>query len=114
MSLQSKPGIKREIYEVLILKAIKETIPNELINSETKILINPTGEFVKGGDKNSWGNKDRDALSIDYEASYEVEIKYPVSGQPDNVKEYTYKTSDILVVRDRGVKPEWFTAVVNE
>lgn len=28
---------------------IKETIPNELINSETKILINPTGEFVKGG-----------------------------------------------------------------
>ena len=49
VSLQSKPGIKREIYEVLILKAIKETIPNELINSETKILINPTGEFVKGG-----------------------------------------------------------------
>jgi len=49
VSLQSKPGIKREIYEVLILEAIKETIPNELINSETKILINPTGEFVKGG-----------------------------------------------------------------
>ncbi|MDD2259653.1 MAG: methionine adenosyltransferase [Acholeplasmataceae bacterium] len=49
VSLQSKPGIKREIYEVLILKAIKETIPNELINSKTKILINPTGEFVKGG-----------------------------------------------------------------
>lgn len=49
VSLQTKPGIKREIYEVLILKAIKETIPNELINSETKILINPTGEFVKGG-----------------------------------------------------------------
>lgn len=49
VSLQTKPGIKREIYELLILKAIKETIPNELINSETKILINPTGEFVKGG-----------------------------------------------------------------
>jgi S-adenosylmethionine synthetase len=49
VSLQTKPGIKREIYELLILKVIKETIPNELINSETKILINPTGEFVKGG-----------------------------------------------------------------
>lgn len=49
VSLQTKPGIKREIYEVLILKVIKETISSELINSETKILINPTGEFVKGG-----------------------------------------------------------------
>ncbi len=49
VSLQTKPGIKREIYEVLILKVIKETISSELITSETKILINPTGEFVKGG-----------------------------------------------------------------
>ena len=49
VSLQIKPGIKREIYEVLILKVIKETFSSELINSETKILINPTGEFVKGG-----------------------------------------------------------------
>ena len=49
MSLQTKPGIKREIYETLILKVIKETIPSKLINSETKILINSTGEFVKGG-----------------------------------------------------------------
>ena len=49
VSLQTKPGIKREIYEVLILKVIKETIPSELINNETKILINPTGEFIKGG-----------------------------------------------------------------
>ena len=49
VSLQTKPGIKREIYEALILKVIKETIPSELINSKTKILINPTGEFVKGG-----------------------------------------------------------------
>ena len=78
------------------------------------ISVSGDGEFIKDGDKKSWGNKDRDALFIDYEASFEVEIKYPVSGQPDNVKEYTYKTSDILVVRDRGVKPEWFTAVVNE
>lgn len=78
------------------------------------VSVSGDGEFVKDGDKNSWGNQDRDALYLDYETSYEVEIKYPVSGQPDNVMQYNYKTSDILVVRDRGVKPEWFTAVVNE
>ena len=78
------------------------------------ISVSGDGEFVKDGDKNSWGNQDRDALYLDYETSYEVEIKYPVSGQPDNVMQYNYKTTDILVVRDRGVKPEWFTAVVNE
>jgi len=49
VSLQTKPGIKKETYEPLILKAINQTIPNELVNVETKILINPTGEFVKGG-----------------------------------------------------------------
>lgn len=78
------------------------------------VSVSGDGEFVKDGDKNSWGNQDRDALYLDYETSYEVEIKYPVSGQPDNVMQYNYKTTDILVVRDRGVKPEWFTAVVNE
>jgi hypothetical protein len=82
--------------------------------SVRNISVSGDGEFVKDGDKNSWGNQDRDALYLDYETSYEVEIKYPVSGQPDNVMQYNYKTTDILVVRDRGVKPEWFTAVVNE
>lgn len=78
------------------------------------ITVSGDGEFVKDGDKNSWGNKDRDALFLDYEASYEVEIKYPNAGLPDNVQVFSCKTSDILVVRDRGVTPEWFTAVVNE
>jgi hypothetical protein len=78
------------------------------------ISVSGDGEFVIDGDKNSWGDQDRNALFLDYETNYEVEITYPVSGQPDNVQEYTYKTSDILVVRDRGVKAEWFTAVVNE
>ena len=82
--------------------------------SVRNISVSGDGEFVKDGDKNSWGNKDRDALFLDYETNYEVVISYPVSGQPDHVQEYTYKTSDILVVRDRGVKSEWFTAVVNE
>lgn len=45
VSLQIKPEIIREIYELIILKVIKEAIPSELINSENKILINPTSEF---------------------------------------------------------------------
>ena len=49
VSLQTRPGIVRDSYEPLIRKVIDESIPNELVNVETKILINPTGEFVKGG-----------------------------------------------------------------
>ena len=49
VSLQIKPEIIREIYELIILKGIKEAIPSKLINGETKIIINSTGEFVKGG-----------------------------------------------------------------
>jgi hypothetical protein len=52
------------------------------------------GSFVKKGDKNSWGNKDRDALYLDY--------KIDMTGK-------SYATKDTLVVRDRGVKLETFT-----
>ena len=52
------------------------------------------GSFVKKGDKNSWSNKDRDALYLDY--------KIDMTGK-------SYVTKDTLVVRDRGVKMETFT-----
>lgn len=52
------------------------------------------GEFVKKGEKNSWGNKDRDVLYLDY--TIEMNGK-------------TYVTEDTLVARDRGVKMETFT-----
>jgi hypothetical protein len=52
-----------------------------------------TGLFVKKGDKNSWGSKDRDVIYLDYTIS--------MSGK-------TYATKDTLVVRDRGVKMEVF------
>lgn len=85
------------------------------VNDTVRVLngsASGTGEFVKDGDKNSWGNKDRDALYLDYDVSYEVEIRYPVSGQPDHLQEVSYSTVDTLVVRDRGVKAEWFTPVL--
>lgn len=53
-----------------------------------------SGEYVVRGEKNSWGGKDRDALYLDYTIEY------------SGIKCHT---KDILVVRDRGVKAEWFT-----
>ena len=53
-----------------------------------------SGEFVAKGDKNSWGGEDRDVLYLNYTIEY--------AG-------ITCVTKDTLVVRDRGVKSEWFT-----
>lgn len=53
-----------------------------------------TGKYVVRGDKNSWGGKDRDVLYLDYTVNY---------------KGITCVTKDTLVVRDRGVAPEYFT-----
>lgn len=55
-----------------------------------------SGQFVSKGDKNSWGGKDRDVLYLDYTVKY--------AG-------ITCATKDTLVVRDRGVKAEWFKYV---
>lgn len=58
-----------------------------------------SGKYVPLGDKNSWGNKDRDALYLDYEINFG-----PVK----------YKTEDILVLRARDIAPEYFTPVYNK
>ncbi len=50
-----------------------------------------TGSFVKKGEKNSWGDKDRDAIYLDYTID--------MGGK-------SYATKDTLVFRDRGVKME--------
>jgi hypothetical protein len=69
-----------------------------------------SGAFVKKGEKKSWGDKDRDALYLKYNVSYEVETTYPpVTGKPPKIEQVTYATSDTLVVRDRGVTSELFT-----
>ena len=52
------------------------------------------GSFVKKGEKNSWGNTDRDALYLEYQIEM---AKMSVS------------TKDTLVMRDRGVKMETFS-----
>jgi len=56
-----------------------------------------TGKFVKKGEKNSWGNTDRDVLYLEYS------IDHPMM---------QINTKDTLVMRDRGVSPEYFSPVV--
>lgn len=57
------------------------------------------GTFVNDGEKKSWGNKDRDAIYLDYSVTM-------TGGK-------TYSTKDTLVVRDRGVKMELFSPAYN-
>lgn len=70
------------------------------VSSDTDgITATGSGKFVPKGDKESWGNKDRDALYLDYSVNYgDIQVA----------------TKDTLVVRDRGVKAEWFTPVLND
>lgn len=55
------------------------------------------GTFVKRGDKNSWGNTDRDVLYLTYQI---------------DMPQMTVSTQDTLVMRDRGVKMETFSVAL--
>ncbi|GAB3027892.1 hypothetical protein GCM10027051_36090 [Niabella terrae] len=83
------------VYIRLILKF--DANGNCTVSSGTSdVTAQGTGSFIKRGEKNSWGSKDRDALYLSYEidaASFHV------------------ITSDTLVMRDRTVTMETFTPV---
>jgi len=61
--------------------------------------ITGIGKFVSQGEKQSLGGYDRDALYLDYNVNF----------KNLNVQ---YATKDTLVVRDRGVAPEYFTVTL--
>jgi len=56
-----------------------------------------TGKFISKGEKNSWGGLDRDALYLQYT------IEHPLMN---------ITTTDTLVMRNRGVSPEYFSPVL--
>lgn len=56
-----------------------------------------TGKFVSKGEKNSWGARDRDAVYLEYT------IDHPMM---------QITSTDTLVVRDRGIAPEYYAPVV--
>lgn len=64
-------------------------------------ISNGSGKFVKDGDKNSWGNKDRDVIYLDYT------IQNERTGA-------SCHTLDTLVIRDRGVSYETFSTYYKE
>lgn len=56
-----------------------------------------TGKFVQDGEKNSWGNKDRDAIYLKYTVDFGNGLKF--------------ETEDTLVAHSRGVAREDFAPV---
>jgi hypothetical protein len=93
----------KDINGVSLNSTLLLTFDNEgncVITSESAgVTAIGSGKFVPKGDKNSWGNKDRDVLYLDYTINY---------GDIQCV------TTDTLVVRDRGMKAEWFTPKLKE
>jgi len=70
------------------------------------------GSFVKKGEIKSWGNKDRDAMYLDYTVNYTIKTSFPKKKLPDDIQVVKYVTNDILVLRDRGVKAEVYPPVL--
>ncbi|MBE7172397.1 MAG: DUF1735 domain-containing protein [Williamsia sp.] len=64
----------------------------------TGITASGSGKFVSKGEKNSWGNKDRDALYLDYAVNLTAQNMLVAS-------------KDTLVMRDRALSLETFTPV---
>lgn len=61
------------------------------------VAMSGTGKYVVDGEPKSWGNKDRDALYLDYQIDF---------------GDMKVATRDTLVIRDRGVKVETFRPVL--
>ena len=67
ISTQHSPDVKhKEIQETLIERVIGKTVPAELIDSETRYLINPTGRFVIGGPEGDSGLTGRKIIVDSY------------------------------------------------
>ena len=64
----------------------------------TTFTASGSGKFVKKGEKNSFGNIDRDALYLDYTINHIA-------------KGITTQTKDTLLMRNRGVAMEQFTVI---
>jgi hypothetical protein len=68
--------------------------------NSTNFDITGSGKFVSKGESNGIGGKPSSALYLDYSVNFKA-------------LNLTYQTKDTLVVRDRGVKPEYFTVIKN-
>src|SRR6201994_3262253 len=67
ISTQHSPDVKhKEIRETLIERVVRKIVPAELIDAETRYLINPTGRFVIGGPEGDSGLTGRKIIVDSY------------------------------------------------
>ncbi|WP_114778491.1 DUF5627 domain-containing protein [Botryobacter ruber] len=66
-------------------------------SNSTEYTVTGSGKFEKRGEKNSWGNVDRDAIYLNYTVDF---------------ANMQIKSTDTLVMRNRGVAFETFSPVV--
>jgi len=67
ISTQHSPNVKhKEIRETLIERVVRKIVPDELIDAETRYLINPTGRFVIGGPEGDSGLTGRKIIVDSY------------------------------------------------
>jgi hypothetical protein len=66
-------------------------------SATSNVTASGNGSFLKKGEKNSWGSKDRDAIYLNYEV---------------NLPDMKVASTDTLVLRDRAVTMETFTPVI--
>jgi S-adenosylmethionine synthetase len=67
ISTQHSPDVKhKEIRETLIERVVRKIVPVELIDNETRYLINPTGRFVIGGPEGDSGLTGRKIIVDSY------------------------------------------------
>nr|WP_315199325.1 DUF5627 domain-containing protein [uncultured Flavobacterium sp.] len=116
---KSKYGVNLNLKVDITLDQNQKCIVNQRetsyqLNDSTtvyNISASGNGSFVKKGEIKSWGNKDRDAMYIDYTVNYTVKTSFPKKKLPDDIQVVKYVTNDILVLRDRGVAAEVFSPV---
>jgi len=67
ISTQHAPDVKhKEIWETLVERVIRKVVPAELIDTNTRYLINPTGRFVIGGPEGDSGLTGRKIIVDSY------------------------------------------------
>jgi S-adenosylmethionine synthetase len=67
ISTQHSPDVKhKEIRETLIERVVRKIVPEELIDADTRYLINPTGRFVIGGPEGDSGLTGRKIIVDSY------------------------------------------------
>lgn len=87
-----------EVVNQASLELTFDSNGNCTISSRTAgVTATGTGSFKKKGELKSWGNKDRDALYLDYSIDFGTK---------------QFATKDTLVARDRGIIMETFEVVV--